>query len=98
LDEETKKIQDNTIVKKYLVTNKAILKHYQDIELQDDDSSIVITTYELDNQINKVSIDFTNFKRYEQKDNEEEYVVTIEYSDINSILSFRYYTKSELTE
>lgn len=99
LDEEIKKVQDNTIINKYLVTNKAILKHYQDIELQDDDdSSIVVTTYEKNDQIDKVIIDFTTFKRYEQNYNDEEYVVTIEYSEINNVLPFRYYEKKELTE
>lgn len=99
LEEEIKKIQDNTIINKYVVTNKAILKHYQDVELQDgDDSSIIITTYEHDGQINKIIIDFTSFKRYEQNYNGEEYEIMIEYSEINSILPFRYYTKTELTE
>ena len=99
LDEEIKKIQDNTLINKYIVTNKAILKHYQDVELQDDDdSSIIITTYEHDGQINKIIIDFTSFKRYAEFYDDEEYVVMIEYSEINNILPFRYYTKTELTE
>lgn len=98
LDEETKKIQDNTIIKKYIIIDQLVLLKYQIPEGEKNKASIIITTYEKDGQINKVDVDLTNIKKIEEAYDGNEYIITIDYSDIDKVLEFVYKEKIENAE
>lgn len=98
LDEETKKIQDNTVIKKYIIIDKLILLKYQIPESEKDKASITVTTYEKEGQINSIKIDLTNVKKIEEAYDGKEYIITIDYSEIDEVLEFIYYEKTEDVE
>ncbi|MDD4808734.1 MAG: hypothetical protein PHP12_01655 [Bacilli bacterium] len=61
LEEKIENVNNDLIGHKYLITNKKILGFYYDVE-REDETSIELITYELNGEINKIIIDFTNLK------------------------------------
>ncbi|MDD2377304.1 MAG: hypothetical protein PHD10_01320 [Bacilli bacterium] len=89
LEEQINNVNNKSVGKKYLISNKRILMHYYDI-LSEDETSIELTAYEENNNINKVVIDFTNLNIGENLTDLKGAIITIEYSNINSVLPFKY--------
>ncbi|MFV0249552.1 MAG: hypothetical protein ACK5HP_00725 [Bacilli bacterium] len=68
---------DNTIKKEYIILIKEIKQYFG----TESDENITVTTYEEDNQIYKIELDLTNIV-------EEEYLITINYENINNIINY----------